>query len=82
MPLTAINLDGATLDKLAVSAKARSLSQEELLREIVNGIYEDDAMLAKAVEKSRAEIARGEYFTQEQVEEDGLQLIRQIDNLA
>lgn len=79
--ITAWNLDEATLDKLAVSAKARSISREELLREVINGIYEDDAMLAKVVEKSRAEIARGEYFTQEQVEKRGTELIGLIDNL-
>lgn len=81
MSQISVNLDQTTLRKLAVSAKARSLSPEELLRETVNRIYEDDAMLAAAVEKSRTQVANGEYFTQEQVEENGIELIKRIDSL-
>lgn len=81
MSQISVNLDQTTLEKLAVSAKARSISLDELLCEAVNRIYEDDAMLAAAVEKSRAEIANGKYYTQEQVEENGSELIKRIDGL-
>lgn len=78
MSLTAVNLDQETWAKLNLAADARSISPTEMLKKAIDAIACDDALLAAAVERSRTEIARGEYYTQEQIEAENQRLRQEI----
>lgn len=78
MPMTAINLDQDTLALLDASASFRSLSREDALREAVEQLYADDLRLEALVEEGRACVAKGNFHTQEQIEQENIQLRKAI----
>lgn len=75
---TAITLDNDTLAMLDESARFRSLSREEMLRTAIEESRADDLRLKAAVEEGRRCIARGDFYTQEQVEADNAILRNEI----
>lgn len=67
MSLTQVHLDEATLIRLDAIASSQECSREDLLREAVRN-YLEFIELKIAVEKGRADIARGAVYSAEEVE--------------
>lgn len=70
MGYTTIQLSTELLNKL----KARKLSDRETYEEVIENLIEDTMELSKEtikdIEKSRAEIKRGEFYTLEEVKSE------------
>lgn len=67
MSLTQISLDADTLSRLDKAASSRSLSREDALREAVDA-YLDDVTLRNEVGAGRADLERGDVYTDTEVE--------------
>ena len=67
MSLTQVHLDETTLTRLDAIAASQKCSREDLLREAVRN-YLELAELKAAVEKGRADVARGAVYSAEEVE--------------
>lgn len=67
MSLTQVHLDETTLIRLDAIAASQECSREDLLREAVRN-YLELAELKAAVEKGRADVARGAVYSAEEME--------------
>ena len=68
MSLTQISLDADTLSRLDKAASSRSLSREDALREAVD-TYLDAVTLRSEVAAGRADLGRGDVYTDAEVED-------------
>ena len=65
--MTAINLDQDSLEKLDASAAFRSLSREEVLREAISHLTEEDHRFRTSVEAGLKDIEEGRVISNEEM---------------
>lgn len=68
MPMTAINLDQDTLNKLDQAALFRKSSREEILREAVNSLAEYDRYFRESVRAGMKDFQEGRIFSDEEAQ--------------
>ena len=78
MSLTQIAVDEATLLSLDAAAALRSLSREEMLREAVHNLSEYDRWFHHMVQEGKSAAAKGEVFSQDEIEAEDALLRQQI----
>jgi len=78
MAQTRITLDADTLAQLDAAASVRSMSREATMRQAIGNLAEYDQWFRMKVQEGRDAVARGDVFSQEDIEAECAMLAQDI----